>query len=102
MCAYLQNDGGGECHYHNDSDLLQELTLDQLKERIAQKNRVLKLCVRYPRATSLDYVWPLRREIRELEKTVKRYTNWIERQGLKIREPRPRVVAERTRSRHAA
>jgi hypothetical protein len=102
MCAYLQNDGGGKCHYHNDSDLLQEIALDQLKERIARKHRVLKLCVRYPRASSPDYVWPLRREIRELEKTLKHYTDWIEREGLKIRKPRPRVVAEQARSRHAA
>jgi hypothetical protein len=102
MCAYLQNDGGGECHYHNDFDLLQELTLDQLKERIARKKRMLKLCVRYPRENSLDYVWPLRREIRELEKTLRRYTGWIEREGLKIHKPRPRVVAERARSRRAA
>lgn len=54
MCVYLQNDGGGECHYHNDFDLLQELTVDQLKQRIAVKNQMLKLCVRYPRASSRD------------------------------------------------
>jgi hypothetical protein len=37
MCAYLQDDGGGSCYYHTDSDLLQQVTLDQLKEKIAKK-----------------------------------------------------------------
>lgn len=63
---------------------------------------MLKLCVRYPRASSLCYVRPLRREIRELEKTLARYTNWVEREGFEIRKPRSRVVAERARSRRAA
>jgi hypothetical protein len=76
--------------------------LDQLKERIAQKKRWLAACERGSGRRRLeDVIWPLRREIRELEKTIKRYTDWMKREGLKIR-PKPYATPEWARSRRAA
>jgi hypothetical protein len=101
LCLYLENDGGGHCYYHTDSELLQELTFDQLKERIARKKHWLGCCEQ-DRACGPDFVWPLRREIQELEKTLKRYTDWMKREGLEIRIKAKPIVVEDPRSRRAA
>jgi hypothetical protein len=88
--VYLLNGRPSACHYHDDSDLLQELTLDELREHIARKKRWLACCerkhaLRGRSGQLLDMIWPLRREIRELRRTLKRYTGWMEREGLKVR-----------------
>lgn len=43
----------------------------------------------------IDVIWPLRRETRQLEKTLKRYVDFMKREGLKIRiKAKPIVVMD--------
>lgn len=90
LCSYLENDGGQACAYHNDSELLQELTFNELKKLIASKQRWLALCERERkllrrRGHLIDVIWPLRREIRALGRTLGHYTEWVKRNGLRIK-----------------
>ena len=82
--VYLLNGSPGRCQYHDGHDLLQEFTVVELQNLIVRNKKWLGKCAREGRKM-IDVTWPLRREVRELEKTLRRYLGWVKRNGFSIR-----------------
>ena len=78
------NSLGHRCHYHSDDYLLQNFSIEQLRGLIAKKQRWLTKCEKEPREM-MDEIWPLRRQIRQLGKTLARYLRWVERNGFRVK-----------------
>jgi hypothetical protein len=90
MCAYLSNESGGRrsswYHYFDESDLLQDKTLDEIEKRIAQNKEMLARQASCRRERfALDWVFPMRRKTKYMEEMLERYKGFMKREGLEIR-----------------
>jgi hypothetical protein len=90
MCTYLSNESSRRrsswYHYFDESELLQNKTLAEIEERIAQNKEMLARQVSCRRERfALDWVFPMRRKTKYMEEMLERYKRFMKREGLEIR-----------------